>query len=65
MTLDDYQAVYDVWRATPGIGLSASDEHDAIAAFLERNPGQSVVATLADGIAQTITRYSAADVQTM
>jgi putative acetyltransferase len=49
MTLDDYEAVYDVWKATAGIGLSASDERDAIAVFLARNPGQSVVATSADG----------------
>jgi hypothetical protein len=43
-TLDDYDVVYDLWKSTPGIGLSASDERDAIAAFLRRNPGLSTVA---------------------
>jgi putative acetyltransferase len=50
MTLDDYAVVYALWQSTPGIGLSVSDEHDAIAAFLERNPGLSAVATSAHGI---------------
>jgi N-acetylglutamate synthase len=49
MTLDDYDVVYDLWKSTPGIGLSASDERDAVAAFLQRNPGLSAVAISANG----------------
>lgn len=44
MTEDDYDAVVGLWRATEGIGLSAADERDAIAAYLDRNPGLSRVA---------------------
>ncbi|HUJ43926.1 MAG TPA: GNAT family N-acetyltransferase [Opitutaceae bacterium] len=44
MTLADYDAVIALWRASEGIGLSAADERDAIAAYLERNPGMSFVA---------------------
>ena len=47
MTLDDYDVVYALWQSISGIGLSASDERDAIAAFLERNPGFSAVVTAA------------------
>jgi ribosomal protein S18 acetylase RimI-like enzyme len=44
MTADDYDAVIALWRVTEGIGLSAADEREAIAAYLERNPGLSRVA---------------------
>jgi ribosomal protein S18 acetylase RimI-like enzyme len=44
MTLDDYVAVYDLWKRCSGIGLGASDTRDAIAGYLERNPGTSPVA---------------------
>ena len=47
MTLDDYEVVYALWQSIPGIGLSVSDERDAIAAFLDRNPGLSAVVTSA------------------
>ena len=49
MTLDDYQIVHEIWQSTPGLGLSVSDERDAVAAFLERNPELSAVAQSADG----------------
>ncbi len=44
MTMDDYDEVYALWRASEGIGLSAADERDGIARFLERNPGLAFVA---------------------
>ena len=44
MTPGDYDAVVALWRASEGIGLSAADGRDAIAAYLERNPGLSRVA---------------------
>ncbi len=33
-----------LWRATPGVGLSAADEPAALARYLARNPGLSLVA---------------------
>ncbi len=44
MTMADYDEVYALWRASEGIGLSADDERDGIARFLERNPGLAFVA---------------------
>jgi len=50
MTADDYDAVIALWRVTDGIGLSAADEREAIAAYLERNPGLSRVAFRGDAL---------------
>ncbi|WP_137702631.1 GNAT family N-acetyltransferase [Marimonas lutisalis] len=44
----DYPEARALWEATPGVGLSAADEHAPILAFLARNPGLSLVA-LHDG----------------
>jgi putative acetyltransferase len=44
MSIDDYPEVLALWQASPGVGLNESDTQDAIAAFLVRNPGQSLVA---------------------
>jgi N-acetylglutamate synthase len=44
MTPDDYDMVVALWRETPGIGLGVGDEREAVAAYLERNPGLSLVA---------------------
>ncbi len=44
MTMDDYDEVYALWQASEGIGLSAADERDGIARFLECNPGLAFVA---------------------
>ncbi len=40
----DYDEVYALWKASEGIGLSAADEREGIARFLERNPGLAFVA---------------------
>jgi len=41
----DYDAVMNLWRNTPGMGLDAeSDSRRAIARYLRRNPGLSLVA---------------------
>lgn len=48
MTEDDYDAVYALWKSTPGIGLSEADERRNIASFLAQNRGLSFVAE-ADG----------------
>ena len=44
MTLDDYDAVYNLWKSTPGIGLSEADSREEIDKFLKYNPGRCFVA---------------------
>jgi len=44
MTPANYDAVYALWKALPGIGLSTADSREAISRYLERNPGMSFVA---------------------
>ncbi|MBI5381004.1 MAG: GNAT family N-acetyltransferase [Opitutae bacterium] len=46
-SLADYEPVIALWRSCEGIGLGESDTPEAIAAFLARNPGLSLVATTA------------------
>ncbi len=49
MTIDDYDAVYALWLATPGMGLnSVDDTRNGIAKYLQRNPSTCFVAE-ADG----------------
>jgi putative acetyltransferase len=45
-TLSDYDEVYALWQATPGVGLSSADSREAIEIYLERNPGLSFVARI-------------------
>jgi len=40
----DHDAAIALWRATPGVGLSAADERAPIERYLRRNPGMSFVA---------------------
>jgi ribosomal protein S18 acetylase RimI-like enzyme len=44
MTAADYDAVFALWRVTEGMGLSEADSREGIHAYLERNPGLSLVA---------------------
>jgi putative acetyltransferase len=44
MTPDDYERVHALWRSTEGMGLSDADSQEGIRAFLERNPGLSLLA---------------------
>jgi len=44
MTPEDYQAVFDLWKSTPGIGLSDADSREGIEKFLLANPGRCFVA---------------------
>lgn len=46
--LPAYDEVMALWQRCEGIGLSGADSREAIAAYLERNPGMSFVA-MADG----------------
>jgi len=41
----DYESAVVLWRSIEGMGLNESDTEEAIAQFLERNPGFSAVAT--------------------
>jgi len=43
-TMADYPAAYALWQETEGIRLSSADEPEAIARYLQRNPGLSFVA---------------------
>jgi len=45
MTLDDYDAVYQLWLRTLGMGLNTTDDsREGIAAYLARNPSTCFVA---------------------
>ena len=44
MTIEDYEEVYTLWRASEGLELSVVDSKESIGRFLERNPGLSFVA---------------------
>ncbi|MCL1847882.1 MAG: GNAT family N-acetyltransferase [Coriobacteriia bacterium] len=45
MSIDDYDAVYQLWMNTPGMGLNTSDDsREGIAMYLQRNPTTSFVA---------------------
>lgn len=45
MTMEDYDAVYDLWIHTPGMGLNTTDDsRDGIARYLRRNPTTCFVA---------------------
>ena len=55
MTIDDYQGVYDLWLATPGMGLNDRDDSpEGIAAYLARNPTTCFVAEKASDIVGVI-----------
>jgi ribosomal protein S18 acetylase RimI-like enzyme len=45
MKAEDYGKVYELWKASPEVGLRSLDDSEAgIKKFLERNPGCSFVA---------------------
>lgn len=44
MTMADYDAVLALMRASPGVAVRAADSPAAIARYLARNPGLSLVA---------------------
>ncbi len=50
----DYPAAFELWQATPGVGLGESDQRGAIEAYLARNPGLSFVAYDGDALVGTI-----------
>lgn len=45
MTIEDYDAVYDLWVHTPGMGLNTSDDsREGVEVYLRRNPNTCFVA---------------------
>lgn len=54
MTIIDYEPVYDLWKSTPGIGLSDADSREGIEKFLEANPGRCFVALSGDELVGTV-----------
>lgn len=45
MSIDDYEAVYELWENTPNMGLrTLDDSKEGIAMFLKRNPETCFVA---------------------
>ena len=51
MRIEDYDAVYDLWIHTPGMGLNAADDsREGIGAYLQRNPNTCFVAEESGGI---------------
>jgi putative acetyltransferase len=44
MVANDYEGVSELWRGAEGVGLSSADSREGVEAFLERNPGLSLVA---------------------
>ncbi len=49
MVMDDFEQVTLLWEESEGVGLSGSDTRTAIARYLRRNPGLSVVACDPEG----------------
>jgi putative acetyltransferase len=54
MTINDHHMAMGLWRKTPGIGLSAADEREPMAAYLLRNPGLSQCAWIDDSLIGTV-----------
>ena len=48
MGLDDYDAVMDLMRGTPGVSIRDADSRASTARYLARNPGLSFVARIGD-----------------
>ena len=47
MKITDYDAVYELWRKTPGMGLNdIDDSREGIESYLKRNPRTCFVAIL-------------------
>lgn len=44
MTLDDYDAVMELMRCTPGVSIRDADSRESTSRYLERNPEMSFVA---------------------
>jgi ribosomal protein S18 acetylase RimI-like enzyme len=55
MTIADYDAVYALWAATPGLGLhTTEDSREGVAYYLQRNPNTCFVAVEQEKIIGTV-----------
>jgi len=54
LKIGDYENAYSLWQSLPGLGLSAADDAENIAAFLAKNPGLSFAAVDGDKLIGTI-----------
>ncbi|HEY4989315.1 MAG TPA: GNAT family N-acetyltransferase, partial [Opitutaceae bacterium] len=54
LRLTDYDAVYALWKRTPGVGVNDSDTRGGIRQFLKRNPRLSLVASSKGRVVATI-----------
>jgi ribosomal protein S18 acetylase RimI-like enzyme len=54
LRISHYNEVLALWRRCEGVGLSEADSREAIAAYLDRNPGLSFVATAGGEVAGAI-----------
>lgn len=55
MTIGHYEALFDLWKSTPGMGLrSLDDSKEGISRFLRRNPTTNFVAYQDDKIVGAI-----------
>jgi ribosomal protein S18 acetylase RimI-like enzyme len=54
LTIDHYDAVYELWRSCEGIGLSKADSRENIELFLFRNPGLSFIAEVEGELAGAV-----------
>jgi ribosomal protein S18 acetylase RimI-like enzyme len=54
MAIDDYDVVLALWEASEGVGLGESDTRPAIASYLDRNRGLSLIAEDDRGIAGAV-----------
>lgn len=55
MKIEDYDAVYALWKSIPGFGIrSIDDSREGIERFLKRNPTTSIVAEEDDRIVGAI-----------
>lgn len=54
LTPNDYEAVVALWRTAEGVVLRDADRPEAVASYLERNPGSSFVAVDGDHLVGTV-----------
>jgi putative acetyltransferase len=54
MAMTDHPEAMDLWRNTPGIGLSAADGPEAVRAYMLRNPGLSLCARSGEALVGTV-----------
>lgn len=54
MTLDDYEGVAQLWHGAKRLRVSHADSRGAVARYLERNPGLSLVAVEDGGVVGTV-----------